>query len=174
TRDWLLRPLAERELLRELPNFDLFLQAADCNNYADAEDILRHYRLDSPDKPRLRIQYTANVPWYSRWFAVGTDHILLWFDRGDRVIAERRLTAVALACRRYRVSHVEFPKSLDQLVPEYLSAIPKDPFFSDARPIGYAIKTHVPPLIGPRPVLFFDPGGGDIPLKAEPLYGWYS
>ena len=173
-RDWLLAPLADRDLIRELSSFEIFLQAADSTNFAEAQVILKR-RPDDIQQIRARSYgpYFAYIPRYSRWFDVGND-LAPWFDRSYRIIAERRLTAVALACQLYRADHGQFPQSLDQLVPTYLPAIPRDPFFSDGRPIGYAIKTHSPPQTGPRPVLYFDPGGGDFGLKAEPHYSWYA
>lgn len=45
-----------------------------------------------------------------------------------RVLAERRLAAIALAMRWYAVEHNgKFPEQLEELVPKYLPAIPKDP-----------------------------------------------
>lgn len=42
----------------------------------------------------------------------------------------------ALALRAYRLEHGRWPEALDDLVPEYLSAVPDDPF-TDGRPLRY-------------------------------------
>ncbi|MFT3878969.1 MAG: hypothetical protein QM703_04830 [Gemmatales bacterium] len=42
--------------------------------------------------------------------------------------AERRTLIAALACERYRLANGSYPKTLNTLVPDYLTAIPFDPF----------------------------------------------
>jgi hypothetical protein len=54
-----------------------------------------------------------------------------------RLLTDKRLTALMLACRRYAVDHGgKFPDKLDDLVPNYLPAIPADPFATGA-PLRY-------------------------------------
>ena len=48
-------------------------------------------------------------------------------------VAEMRCTIAALACERYRQKRGRWPASLAELVPEYLPAIPLDPF--DSQPL---------------------------------------
>ena len=173
-RYWVLSPLAEQNLVRELPNLEWVIQAADAPDFPQARSILKNCQWDHPPQGAPYVVYPSpsTIPRYSRWFYDSLNyspHI----ERFYRVLADRRTTAVSLACQLYRIDHGEFPQRLDQLVPTYLPAIPADPFSSDGRPIGYAIKTHAPPLSGPRPVLYFDPGGGNIVLKPEPYYVWY-
>lgn len=43
-------------------------------------------------------------------------------------VARLRVTDAALAAEQFRMAHDRFPESLDELVPEYLEAIPQDPF----------------------------------------------
>lgn len=47
--------------------------------------------------------------------------------------AELRCAAAALAAERYRLAQGHWPKSLDDLVPDYLPAVPADPF--DGKPL---------------------------------------
>jgi hypothetical protein len=47
------------------------------------------------------------------------------------------LLACAMALQAYRQEHHALPRQLQELVPEYLSAVPMDPFAKD-RPISYA------------------------------------
>lgn len=52
--------------------------------------------------------------------------------------AERHAAAIAIACRLYADDHDgKWPKELSALVPDYLSAIPCDPFDSQLRPMKY-------------------------------------
>lgn len=53
-----------------------------------------------------------------------------------RGIGTKRAMIAALACERYRLANGEWPESLTDLVPEYLKAVPVDPF--DGAPIRYA------------------------------------
>lgn len=53
-----------------------------------------------------------------------------------RVRATRRMAATALAIRLYEIDHGKRPDALDQLVPHYLPAVPRDPYVLDA-PISY-------------------------------------
>jgi hypothetical protein len=56
-----------------------------------------------------------------------------------RVLADRRLAATALALRLYAAEHAgNYPESLDELVPNYLPALPKDPFATGGKPLSYS------------------------------------
>jgi hypothetical protein len=50
-----------------------------------------------------------------------------------RNIAQRDLVLVAIAAERYRLKHGQPPEKLADLVPEFLSAVPTDPF--DGQPL---------------------------------------
>ncbi len=53
-------------------------------------------------------------------------------------LTERRAAAVQLAVRLYALDHqMQRPKTLNDLVPTYLSAIPIDPFAPGSRPLSY-------------------------------------
>ena len=47
---------------------------------------------------------------------------------------------VALACRCYRIRHGAWPSSLGALVPDWLAAVPSDPF--DGQPLRYDTTNH--------------------------------
>ena len=47
------------------------------------------------------------------------------------VEAQIRTAATALAAERFRLDQGRWPKSLDQLVPKYISAVPRDPFVKE-------------------------------------------
>ena len=58
------------------------------------------------------------------------------FDTHYRARTECNLAATALAIRWYQVEHNnQFPKSLDELIPKYLPAVPID--YLDGKPIRY-------------------------------------
>lgn len=76
----------------------------------------------------------------------GFAHLLAWtllpsYERAItltfRAIATRRMAATALAIRLYETDYGARPDRLDDLVPEYLPAVPADPFAADNRPLGY-------------------------------------
>lgn len=50
-------------------------------------------------------------------------------------VARLRVTQAAIAVERYRIARNNFPDRLDEAVPEYLSAVPVDPFVS--KPVVY-------------------------------------
>ena len=52
-------------------------------------------------------------------------------DAFSRAHAALRCTAAALAAERYRRVHGGWPESLDQLMPDFLAAVPIDPFTDD-------------------------------------------
>jgi hypothetical protein len=49
--------------------------------------------------------------------------------------ANLRLATTALAVERFRLAHGKLPEKLDELVPQFLSAVPLDPF--DGQPLRY-------------------------------------
>ena len=52
-----------------------------------------------------------------------------------------------MAIRLYEIDHGTRPTKLADLVPEYLSAVPKDPFAEDNKALGYLPNA-------PRPLLY--------------------
>ncbi|HEV7280022.1 MAG TPA: hypothetical protein VGN57_07390 [Pirellulaceae bacterium] len=52
--------------------------------------------------------------------------------------ARANLTAAALACERYRLANGGWPATLDDLTPDYLEAVPLDPFAE--RSLSYAVE----------------------------------
>ena len=54
-----------------------------------------------------------------------------------RLLNERRMAALALAIRLYEVEHGHRPAALSELVPDYLPAVPRDPFDADNGSIRY-------------------------------------
>jgi len=50
-----------------------------------------------------------------------------------RSVAEMRCAAVGIACERFRLKHGRWPEALAKLAPDYLPAVPLDPF--DGKPL---------------------------------------
>ncbi len=62
-----------------------------------------------------------------------------------RMMAERRIAAIMLALRLYRIDHQgALPESLSELVPNYLPTVPKDPFDPTGADIRYLPHTNPP------------------------------
>jgi hypothetical protein len=81
-----------------------------------------------------------------------------------RGMADRRLAAVALGCRLYAVDHDgRLPGKLQDLVPEYLPAVPIDPLAAGGKPLGYVSPENDPEKprvysVGPNGI---DQGGAE-------------
>jgi hypothetical protein len=72
-----------------------------------------------------------------------------------RTRMERRLAAVALAFRLYRVDHGDrFPPSLEALVPQYLPQVPVDPAAPNGRPLRYLVIKGGLPDGEDRPIVY--------------------
>jgi hypothetical protein len=59
----------------------------------------------------------------------------IWDKAARRTDGQLRCLTTAIAVERYRRLHERLPESLEQLVPEFLQAVPIDPF--DGQPLGY-------------------------------------
>ena len=63
-----------------------------------------------------------------------------------RVLGIVKSTETALAIERYRLKHESLPDSLEQLVPEYMKELPRDPFDNEIlryikHDAGYSVYT---------------------------------
>ncbi len=69
-----------------------------------------------------------------------------------RHLAELRMACIALALRLYEFDHGKVATSLDELVPDYLPAVPIDPFGDGEQALGYVRDIARPRLysIGPN------------------------
>jgi hypothetical protein len=82
------------------------------------------------------VSSSTDQPWY-RFMAslVGPGNLRI-LQLSVRAEAQRLAMLAAIAAERYRLKHGDWPVSLDVLVPEFLDAVPLDPF--DQQPIRYA------------------------------------
>jgi hypothetical protein len=85
--------------------------------------------------------------------------ILLQF----RALTERRVAAIELAIRLYRVDHHgNYPASLNELTPRYLPAVPLDPMAVGATPMRYRPEAK-PPVVYSVGEDGKDDGGTSLP-----------
>jgi hypothetical protein len=65
-----------------------------------------------------------------------------------RGLLERRVAALRLAIRLYQIDHEgHYPERLNELVPNYISSLPADPFRGDGSPLGYVRSPTTAPLL---------------------------
>jgi hypothetical protein len=79
----------------------------------------------------------ANLPGYYIITRVMLPSPARSFELDLRTTGQVRAARVGLAAERYRLGHGAFPERIEQLVPEYLSEVPEDPF--DGEPLRYVI-----------------------------------
>lgn len=91
--------------------------------------VMNEVETEREDLPKYYLFTRILLPSLSRSLA-------LWL----RGIGSKRAMIAALACERYRMANSEWPESLIDLVPDYLTAVPVDPF--DGAPIRYAVTSE--------------------------------
>lgn len=73
------------------------------------------------------------------------------FGRFCGYLTRRRIAASTLAVYLYSADHAgDFPESLDALVPEYLPAVPLDPFGQKTQKIAYIMRKQAVEVSSPR------------------------
>ncbi len=88
------------------------------------------------------------------------------YRRRFEIIAQRRLLATRLALRLYEVDHGRRPATLDELVPAYLPAVPRDPMLAAEPPIRYEPGGARPRLFAGHPD--WEPGAPAKSRRREP------
>ncbi len=161
----IFKPLHKRDLLEMLQRLTAFAKGARQLSYPEAKKLV-------PDAPRIE----------GLWDEIShplTGVLILMPPNGVlvmrfRAIAMRRMAGTALGIRLYEIDHGARPTRLGDLVPEYLPAVPKDPFAEDNKALSYLPDA-------PRPLLYsigdneIDQGGkyGENPDKA-PEWGYFD
>ncbi len=165
----LTEPLLKLESLRVIRDCQPLLSASTQPTWKDVTTVLA----STPTAPAaarnvLRLSNVISsivAPTYGRFL-----------QSALRVRVLRRLTAAALAVQLYRADHGDWPATLEQLVPQYLPAVPRDAFAVDA-PIRFALIPGGLPDGSSRPVLYsVGEDGRDETSKgwvpSEPQFGW--
>lgn len=129
-------------------NLPLLKKAADFRNVSESEDLVKQ----------------------CQWFV--TPGFERTIETQFRSLAERRMAAVNLAVQLYRTDHHgDWPKALADLVPNYLSEVPADPYGAKGQTVGYQIIAHGWPDGRDRPVVFVRSGTKEQ-IPAEPQAWW--
>jgi len=103
-------------------------------------EILKH------DREAYLVKVFSSVFPDSRWLVpIGG---MEWREEISR--AQMRLTRIALGLAAYRSEHGGYPRSLDELVPGYLAAIPDDPFSDKPMVYGVTAKGYALRSVGPN------------------------
>jgi hypothetical protein len=174
---WVIRPLAERAMVRDMSESRTYAKAVLETNAAAASRVLA----ELPEKTLDTRHFTglfggrpppSEIPRYSRWYESLDVTSHRYFHIYYQGLGERRAAAISLAVQLYRADHKKWPDRLDDLVPEYFAAVPADPFHEDGRPLGYVILKKGLPDGGDRPLVYFDEGTViDGLVDSEPMYG---
>lgn len=173
---WVIRPLAHREAIRSTRYMASVIDATSCTTWPQAKKTLDQIPFDRSSGPNCGsiaalVSPADGVPRFSRWFNTGGLAVSACLERHFRALAERRATAISLACQLYRHDYRRWPDRLDQLVPNYLYALPPDPFRTDHQTFGYlTLKTNLPGHAD-RPLICFD-AGPDVGPPDKPSYSW--
>jgi hypothetical protein len=114
-----------------LPAWDTAIGVEMCNAVVDAVDKPDAATLKRLNAVSDRRNALGSYHFISRMVPTLTRAAALWV----RSVGINRAMQAALACERYRLARDNWPESLDVLVPEYLAAVPVDPF--DGKPIRF-------------------------------------
>ncbi len=154
-------PLNELILLRQ---FTANVRATEFDNWPETLRALPdNSEMENAGPLKKKIYFLADL--------LGQDAFNKVHKMYFRRIALRRMAATALAMRMYEVDNGARPDTLDKLVPEYLPAVPDDPFFEGKREISYAPDAEKPILYsvwldgadgGGEYTVYDDGGGVDI------------
>ncbi len=123
------RPVLELDAIRMMRHTTQVGEAGLAPNFSKAQELLKACELPIPKNG------------FERLSEIMSSILLPSFERAVtlhyRTLAMRRMAAVALAIRLYELDHGQRPASLGLLVPDYLSALPEDPYATDGRTFRY-------------------------------------
>ncbi len=171
---WAIRPLAALAAARDGRRAAALVEAVEqpskpaAVRVMEQEPALREFNLNL----QRILQSQGGLTRPSRWFEAGG----LGYDRivetHMRILSDRRVAAVSLAANLYRTDRGDSPARLEDLVPKYLPAVPKDPYYDD-RALGYAIFPDRRPDGAARPMVWFDCGPVTDYILPEPMFGFH-
>jgi hypothetical protein len=158
----ILRPMLDLDAIRVLQDDESIVRAASQSNYPAARALY---------SPGVASQTPSQIR-LSRVVSYRAGQFGRVVDTEFRGVGTRRLAAVSLAVRLYRLDQGRWPANLNALVGKYLPRVPEDPFYATHQLIGYVLLRA--PNGGDRPMVFFDPRGvpdlGGPPNS--PCVGW--
>jgi hypothetical protein len=174
---WTLGPLIDLSDARVLKQRIIDRLAAQSLDEPAARQVLASNLTLLPMTLAMNWQRSGVLPANGDWAGVYESYstsLSRYLETEWRSTALRRSAAIALAIRLYRVDHQTWPARLSALVPDYLPAIPADPYFANGAPVGYIIRQDATPVIHDRPLLYFNLVGDakTAPLPPAPNFGW--
>ena len=85
------------------------------------------------------------------WFARSCRNLEKGSQVNKKMAFHRTRAQIVVAAARWRLSHDgKLPPALDALVPQYLPAVPVDPWSKDGRPLCYEAESGVAWSVGRR------------------------
>jgi hypothetical protein len=124
--------------LTMIGHMNRYVEAAEARTWPEAKHII-------PDADTAEQRNAIGQIW--NLFADSSIPALtMVMERHYQVITERRMAATALAIRLYELDHGQRPKTLEELVPDYLPAVPDDPYSAGPQPIRY-LPDADPPIL---------------------------
>ncbi|HUU97565.1 MAG TPA: hypothetical protein VM487_17655 [Phycisphaerae bacterium] len=133
---FIAKPMFQLDVVQMMEHCTAVARAGTGESYPAACDLF-------PEHPRRQPGIEGHARFLSRILLPSVHRAL---ELHFRTIAMRRMAALALAVRLYEVDHGRRPHSLAELIPEYLSEIPLDPFAAGGRPLGYLPNAPCPIL----------------------------
>ncbi len=136
---WIFRPISALEMSEALRYTVALLKATNKPNWPSATATII--------EPR---QHTSLIGMLSHPYAsllgVTAKPIVNSLRLAYKHLLYRRMAATALAIGLYKADHDQRPEQLEQLVPEYLPAVPLDPFSPSDEAIRYILHDEHPRL----------------------------
>jgi hypothetical protein len=86
-------------------------------------------------------------------------------EGSEKAIAIKNATRVVIAVERYRQDHHSPPKSLDNLMPDYVSELPHNPF--SGKPFNFTVNEQGLLVYGPAPEKSDGTGSEDIRVRVR-------
>ena len=134
--DFLQDPLLELDVARGMRHDTLLSKAAAAPSWPLAA---KQIPVES-ESPSL-VDELAH-PWTSGALGTNSRSLTIYFKH----LAQRRMGAIALAIRLFELDHGHRPSNLSTLVPDYLPAVPADPFSAAGATIRYKPDAKPPVL----------------------------
>lgn len=160
----LMMPMFQFTALRRARNLNESIAAGHSDRYPSARHLLT---IRPTDYSESIVQSLA-----TGGYETDTSKYLGAFEHRFRVLLLRRAAAIALAIRLYESDHDDKPpQTLAELVPNYLPAIPDDPFAPAPRPLQYR-PNREPPVIYSVGENGIDDGGVLTGAKGFPDVDW--
>lgn len=156
----IFQPAWRLDLARALEEQARYVEASRQPTYAQDASIRPPAQPEAPPINTILLRPDPRTALVRPFSATAADvaRPAAWARMHYLTLAGRRMAAVALAMRLYEIDHGAQPDTLAALVPDYLPAIPQDPFGQLGETILYALQAEQPVLYS-RNVDGADDGG---------------